>query len=845
MNKFLCVHGHFYQPPRENPWIEEIELQGSACPFHDWNERICAECYESNCYARILDGHNRIVDIVSNYSLISFNFGPTLLSWLEKKAPDVYGHILEADRESLQRLGHGNAIAQAYSHMILPLASEDDMETQVVWGIEDFRFRFKRDPEAMWLPETAVNGKTLDTLYRFGMKFLILSPAQAYRARPFGEDAWRDAASGDIDTRRPYRCFLEDYTGNKSSERFIDIFFYDGSLAAGVSFGDVLFDGARFAEQLNCIYDPDDPGPQLVHVATDGETYGHHKKFGEMALAFALRSAVERYGFELINYGAFLERFPPTWEVELKHGSNKQGTAWSCGHGVGRWQEDCGCRTGSHPGWNQKWRTPLREAMDFLRGSFAEVFEQEGKKYFTDARAARNGYIRVVLERTDDRVSEFFSHYGKEGLTGAERVQALMLLEMQRNAMLMYTSCGWFFDELSGLEATQIMAYADRAIQLAETFAGHDLEGPFVEKLAQAHSNISGYGTGKDIFLRLVRPRRVSMQKVLNHVVIASAFHAHVEPFQRMYHYRIEILEYEKKNFGASCVHMGRVNIQSGITLEEQSFFYVVSFQDGRAFRSVIRQMMRGVNFERVKLEFFQSCENYPGTVFAVMREFFGDDYYGLRDMFHEEKQKILLKLIAEEVKSYAGMYAKLYDDTRATVEPAIRDGLVIPWEFRKAAENTLSKRLHAAIEGLRDGLHDDVHRDSIRRIFSDALELGYCLDLAPSLKLLSDILKEQFENLRDEFSALHSEELRDSIEFIHATRIEELNDFLAFLNSLHLEFSRMVPQNILYRILREKFPALAARAHRGDEKARTIAASLLALAEKIDFSMRRFNLQE
>ena len=365
---FVTIHGHFYQPPRENPWLETIETEESARPFHDWNERIAFECYRPNAFARILDPHGRILDIINNYASISFNFGPTLLAWIEKKAPSIYQKILEADRESLKRLGCGNAIAQVYNHIILPLASERDKETEVRWGIADFERRFRRSPDAMWLPETAVDSPTLRVLVKHGMQYLILSPFQALRVRPFGGRKWIDVNQGRVDPTQPYRCFLKDALGKKVSNQFIDIFFYDGMIAKEVSFGELLKDGNAFSERFAQAYQPSKNRPQLIHIATDGETYGHHKKFGDMALAYGLKEGFSSRGFEVTNYRAFLKRFPPICEVEIDEGPKGEGSSWSCAHGVGRWKEDCGCHTGGRDGWNQKWRRPVREALDLSEG---------------------------------------------------------------------------------------------------------------------------------------------------------------------------------------------------------------------------------------------------------------------------------------------------------------------------------------------------------------------------------------------------------------------------------------------------------------------------------------------
>src|SRR5712692_8441916 len=386
MERYICVHGHFYQPSRQNPWLEAIELQDSAHPYHDWNERITAECYAPNTAARILDSTDRIVQIINNYARMSFNVGPTLLAWLEQQAPEVYEAIIAADRDSQVRFaGHGSALAQAYNHMILPLANRRDKYTQIVWGMRDFAYRFGRQPEGMWLPETAVDLETLDLLAECGIRFTILSPTQACRVRALSDRAWRDVSGGHIDSTMPYVQHLP-------SGRQIAVFFYHAALARGLAFERLLNNGEQFAEQLLGAFSAQLPGPQLAHVATDGETYGHHHRFGEMALAYVLDSMETHDLARLTNYGAYLEQYPPTHEVEII-----ENTAWSCAHGIERWRSNCGCRTGGPPEWQQTWRTPLRAALDWLRDTLASAYAQHGSRILRDPWAARDDYIAVVL----------------------------------------------------------------------------------------------------------------------------------------------------------------------------------------------------------------------------------------------------------------------------------------------------------------------------------------------------------------------------------------------------------------------------------------------------------------
>lgn len=365
----LIIHGHFYQPPRENPWTGRVDREPSAQPFHDWNERIHAECYRPNASARVVDSFGRVERVLCNYAHISFNFGPTLLSWMEQHDPVTYARIIEADKESARRHGgRGNAITQAYNHAILPLCNERDRRTQIRWGIADFQHRFKRHPEAMWLPETACNDATLGALIDERLRFVILSPYQAARARSLGEAAWFDASDGRIDPGIPYRYFHRDGSG-----RSIAVFFYDGPISRAIAFEGVLTSSQALVTRLS--HAPGGEG-RLVHIATDGESYGHHTRLGERGLAYALTVEAPAHGFAVTNYGSFLERHPPTMEVEVQAGPNGEGTAWSCSHGLGRWSRDCGCQTGGQPGWNQAWRAPLRAALDYVRDEATRHFEQ-------------------------------------------------------------------------------------------------------------------------------------------------------------------------------------------------------------------------------------------------------------------------------------------------------------------------------------------------------------------------------------------------------------------------------------------------------------------------------------
>ncbi len=492
----LIVHGHFYQPPRENPWTGEVEREESAAPYHDWNERIHDECYGPNAVAPIAgDVSGRVVN---NYANISFNFGPTLMSWLERRRPHTYQRILAADKESrARRGGHGNAIAQAYGHALLPLCNERDRLTQIVWGLADFRSRFGRDAESLWLPETAANDQTLSVLIDCGMRYVILAPNQAKRVRAKADARWVDVGSGKVDTTRPYLFHHPDASG-----RSLAVFFYNGPLARVIAFEKALGSSRGLVDSF---IDVAKTGA-LVNVATDGETYGHHFKFGDLCLAHALEVEAKEAGFWITNYGQYLDRRPPEFDVEIDNGPAGEGTSWSCAHGVGRWTRDCGCHTGGEPGWKQSWRGPLRVALDFLRDDAARKFESLGGELLLDPWAARNAYISVILGQYRAR-DEFFARHASRLLTPTEETRVLMLLEMQRNALLMFTSCGWFFSDLAGLETIQVMRYAARVIDLQNQLGLEPLRKEFLEMMSEAHSNEPTKGNGAEIFLRFAKPQ--------------------------------------------------------------------------------------------------------------------------------------------------------------------------------------------------------------------------------------------------------------------------------------------------------------------------------------------------
>ena len=719
---FLTIHGHFYQPPRENPWLEAIELQDSALPFHDWNERITKECYNPNSVSKIVDSRNRILDVVNNYAHMSFNFGPTLLSWLEHFAPLTYERIIKADIESItEHSGHGNAMAQVYNHIIMPLANENDKITQVKWGIRDFEYRFGRKPEGMWLAETAVDDETLRVLVDNGIKFTVLSPYQADKFRQKNDKEWTDVSWGNIDPARSYRYYIK-----SEPEKYIDLFFYDGAISRSVAFDELLKDGNKFIRRLKEGVSDCRDYPQLINIATDGESYGHHTKFGDMALAYVLKIRAKDEGFTTTNYAEFLDKYRSDCEVEIK-----QASSWSCFHGVGRWKEDCGCSTGGHPGWNQKWRKPLRNALDYLRDELIKVYETEGVKYFNkDIWDVRNNYIEVILNRDEMNVRKFQQENFKPELSDDDKVRAMELLEIQRQALLMYTSCGWFFSEISGIETVQIMKYAARAMQLAVKFTDKNLEENFLNILAEAKSNIAEYGTGKDIFERFVSPSVVTPKQIASLWALSSLYQD-FEDEESVYCYTITKHDYKKVQKGTSTFIVGNIEIQSKVTLQKSNLIFALMQFSGGDFHCAIKEYSD--EYSKLKANLIRTFLLNPLTeIIRSMDESFGKDYYTLKDIFIEERRKILQILLKSKLEKFSQIYQNMYDEGKGSIYHLQGLGLKIPDEFKIAAGYALNKKFNDIVVHANGFIDDELIQQAID-VNYEAKKIDIQLDKTPS----------------------------------------------------------------------------------------------------------------
>lgn len=760
---YVTVHGHFYQPPRENPYLDAIERQPSASPFHDWNERIHHECYRPNAFARVLNDRGEVTGIVNNYEYLSFNIGSTLISWLERYDLEVYQRILEADRKSCDRLnGHGNAIAQVYNHIILPLASDRDKYTQIRWGKEDFRSRFGRDPEGMWLAETAVDYSTLEALVASGIRFIILAPSQAQRCRLIPTDEsvteWHEVGGSQIDPTRPYRCFLKP---NVQQSPYIDIFFYDGPISRDMGFSDTLNNSYHLSGRVGQAVRGDHRQSQLISVATDGETFGHHKGGTEKTLAYAFLAEFPSRGWTVTNYAHYLSLNPPTWEVELK-----PVTAWSCAHGVDRWQDDCGCGGGGD--WHQKWRRPLRQALDWLRDQLVHVYEETGREFFRDPWATRDEYIGVIRDRTPANVSRFLARHQTHKLTASEQVDALRLLEMQRHALLMYTSCGWFFEEISRPEGTQILRYAARAMELAGDVAGVQLEKGFLKRLALAPSNVDFFKHGGEVYHQLVLTAQISFKQVAAQHAISSLFRdrksvgtlavrtQEANSSQHVYCYTVEQQDYQLQRMGTLTLAVGQLKLVSQITWESEHLVFAVLHLGGWDFHCCIQPFTGRRAYSQLKTKVFEALQQASAAhAIRVMLQMFGDQCFTLQHLLAEERHRIMELLSQETLTRLDQLYTQVYRDNYSILMAFHRDQLAVPQELQVAAQIALSHRCQSLVRSLCEEIGETSqtweHMAELEAVATEAKHLHCQLNIPEGKQALEQLI------LRSLWQLLHN----------------------------------------------------------------------------------------
>ncbi|MCB2186089.1 MAG: DUF3536 domain-containing protein [Deltaproteobacteria bacterium] len=695
MPKYVCIHGHFYQPLRENPWLEMVEVQDSAAPFHDWNARVTAECYAPNSAARILGPQGVIEQIVNNYESISFNFGATLLGWLERHSPTVYEALLQADRDSAANWGHGGALAQVYHHLIMPLATERDRQTQIVWGLKDFEHRFGRRAQGMWLAETAVDTPTLEDLVTAGVEFTILSPFQCAAVRAPGQEAWAEADGGRVDPRRPYLVRLP-------SGGSITVFFYQAEISKAVAFENLLDDGGRFASRLKSGLDLGSPEDQLVLAATDGESYGHHHRFGEMALAFALEALHQDPEVELTNPATYLAHHPATWEAKIVERSS-----WSCAHGVERWRADCGCAVNPGSGWNQAWRAPLREGFDQVAARLAQIFEEAGGRLFQDPWAARNDYVELMWNNSPPARRLFLERHGRPGLTEADGLAAWRLLEMSRWAMTMFTSCGWFFDDIGGIEPIQNMWFAARAIQLARHLGVSGLEEELVNVLSRARSNEPQKGTGGDIWRRKVAPARVTPERVAVHAAISGVLGEEPPPGKLYCYDLVNEAHFHRGRLGLA-VSWGRLQVTHRRLGAPHDLVYAALYPGGHDFTGWAYPS-RGTESDEMLLSLGQELEG-PLKLLdveqmgSILDGCLGGEKHNMRAMFLEGRRSLAEQVLENTLERYAVAARNLYHSSRDLMLFMRKMNVPLPPVFTALAETMLTGELVAGLESGKAG---------------------------------------------------------------------------------------------------------------------------------------------
>lgn len=725
-NRYLCIHGHFYQPPRENAWLEEIDYQESARPYHDWNERISAECYRSNGLSRILDHAGWVTKLSNNYSRISFNFGPTLLSWMEEHDPQAYASILEGDKLSQARFGgHGSAIAQCYNHMIMPLSSRRDKITQVKWGLRDFERRFGREAESMWLPETAVDTETLEILADHGLKFVVLAPRQAQAVRPIkGEHLWESVRGERVDSRKPYMISLP---GGKS----IAAFFYNGELSRAVAFEGLLNNGDIFANRLCSGFDHT-PEPQLMHIATDGESYGHHHLKGDMALAYALEQIENRSLATLTNYGQYLELFPPTHEAMIYENSS-----WSCIHGIERWRTDCGCNSGGQAAWNQKWREPLREALDYLRDKLAPCYEAEMGAYTDDAWGMRDSYIEIIQDRSPQNRDRFLQTWlAGRAFTAADEITVFKLLEMQRHLLLMYTSCAWFFDEISGVETVQALEYAAKALELAEGFCAKGVEADFLRILQKAPSNIPEFADGRRVYDTLVLPAQMDVLKIAAHLAAQSLFQSRQsESIFACFDSSWENMQ--RLHSGRAQLIVAHIKITSRVTRDTHDVAFVAVHLGDHNINIGALPYGGKEAFDGMAAEFSAAFADgdLPKALRLLDKYFDGHIYY-ISDLCHEQQKEIIDHVFAQTLESLEEQFTGIYDRHYAVMSYLSKFQISLPQVFSHIAHFVQNKHIQKQLKS------EIVNFEDIERYIEEAKSWNVQLDRAQIEKAYIEALK-------------------------------------------------------------------------------------------------------
>lgn len=532
--KYLAIHAHMYQPPRENPFTGEVELEHSAKPYDNWNNRIAMECYFPNLYGRILDKTGEVLEFINNYEYLNFNFGPTLLNWMEIYYPKYYSKLVETVRNLKEKKGVSPAIAQVYNHTILPLDNFSTKITQIHWGIKDFEHRFGFYPEGIWLSETAVNEDVLKILIDYKIKYVILSPHQLSKAINL-----RTQKEEPIYPNKHYIWFDRDDKKFKNCKRHIYIFAYDGEFSRKVAFDNITFNSEMFVKEISLRYSHfKDP---FILIATDGETFGHHHKFADLTLSHAFRYELLKHNIKTVSLAEYISIKEVESEAELATGPDGEGTSWSCAHGVRRWKGGCNC--GDEGIYDTSWRFGLRNATKWLSEVLGDIYNEEGKKIFIEPLLAKNNYIDVIRKKIS--LTDFINQNLKD-INDQNIKKAKKLLLMTKYQMFSLTSCGWFFNDISRIETQQNLKYALKAITLAEELGYKGIEKGFVSLLAMSKSNFPEMGSGEKIYQNHIKSSMSPKFLTDAYLSIKTALNNQI--FYSNFIYKTEIKKREEKN---------------------------------------------------------------------------------------------------------------------------------------------------------------------------------------------------------------------------------------------------------------------------------------------------------
>ena len=821
---YLIIHGHFYQPPRENPFLDAIESQPSAFPYHDWNERIYEECYKPNTASRVLDKKGRISDIVNNFQSLSFNIGPTLSTWLEEKHPDTYKKIIKADKLSMSgNNGRGNAIGQVYHHVIMPLVPKRDKITQVIWGKAYFKKRFKRETEGIWLPEAAVNIETVKVLLEYKIKFTVLSPYQALRIRKIPGGKWINVKDGNIDTTRSYRIYLDD---NVPSDKSLAVFFYDKNISKAVAFEHLLKNAGTFAARIKEAVPKEKKSSCLVNICTDGESYGHHEPFGDMCIAYLLKKELKPNNFIVTNYSNFLEMFPPEYEVELNLGEDGEGSSWSCFHGVKRWKDDCGCHISNEPGWNQKWRKPLKKAVDLLSEDLSSLFEKEGSKFVSDPWEARNDYGNVVINNwSGSSMDLFFEKHLKSKNDRSARIKFLNLLESQRYSMMMYTSCGWFFDDIEGIEAIQNLKFAAKAAELVKEFIAPNFILPFVNELKNAIGNKSRK-SGKDIFFLETNPYLDVMKKVANQMVLENIFFE-AEQIEELYGYRLKLEEITTSLKGRIKYYSGKAKATS-VSLGEEFFYIFICIQRSEFdLKNYLLEIKDIKDFLKIKEALSEILKESPDKIEPHVVRLFKSPSIGIKDLFPDERKNFLLRIATRKDVLIRKEITEFFENNKALFTLFFEGGVSVPPAIRTALEYNFSTNLLKETDEFLKS-PDTNSPSKLKELIDTARKIKLNLDISKVLLKLSLTLEEKVKRL---------------VEKADLEKCTSIKFYMKIIENLSLEPSLTESQNILFEFLNKGLPSMIESLYSDGNNINQyeVIAAILRIAENLNLDTDSF----